>query len=283
MTKLYFLNDMRPYTRKSQNKYRRTLSDREASVLSELSFNGKIIFSPHDLQVYVDNPRSLIDGLIRKKWILKLAKEVYLIVPFEAGKLGAANYTIHSFVVASVLVKPYYIGYWSAFNYYGFSDQTPPAIYLATQKPRNSCRILDTQFRFVTINPKKFFGIDEVEIEGRKVKISSPEKTLVDCLDHPEHCEGVQEVAKALYFGKGEIDSYKIVTLSKRIGNNAVIKRLGYIAEQLDLREIMQHLSGVELSEGYSLLDPTLPRKGRIKEKWKIVANIEIDQGKWVS
>ena len=26
----------------------------------------------------------------------------------------------------------------------------------------------------------------------------SPEKTLVDCLDHPEHCEGVQEVAKAL-------------------------------------------------------------------------------------
>ena len=62
-----------------------------------------------------------------------------------------------------------------------------------------------------------------------------------------------------------------------------MIKRLGYIAEQLDLREIMQHLSGVELSEGYSLLDPTLPRKGRIKEKWKIVANIEIDQGKWVS
>ena len=62
------------------------------NILPELSYNGKIIFSHKDLEKHVDNPKSLIDGLSRKKWILKIKNGLYLIVPFEAGKLGSENY-----------------------------------------------------------------------------------------------------------------------------------------------------------------------------------------------
>ena len=52
---------MRLHNSKMQTQYSRTLSNREANILSELSYNGKIIFSRKDLEKYVDNPKSLID------------------------------------------------------------------------------------------------------------------------------------------------------------------------------------------------------------------------------
>ena len=86
------------------------------------------------MEKHVDNPKSLIDGLSRKKWILKIKIGLYLIVPFEAGKLGAENYTIHSFVMVSFLADPYYIGYISALNFLGLTDKTPSSVNKATQE-----------------------------------------------------------------------------------------------------------------------------------------------------
>ncbi len=267
--------------RKSIRQYRRTLSDREAKILSSLSYRGKTIFTADDLRGFTAHPKNLLDGLSRKKWLLKIRKGVYAIVPFEAGEPGSASYTLHNFVIASFLVEPYYIGYWSALNHYGLTDQTPPAVYVATTRPRNSRTILDTRFRFVTIPKRKMFDTNEIEIERRKVRISSREKTIVDCLDHPEHCGGVEEVAKAVYFAREEIECKKLVELAQRIGNNAVLKRLGYIAEMLQLDECSTVLSSRPLNSGYSKLDPTLPARGKIRERWKLIANIPIDSARW--
>jgi predicted transcriptional regulator of viral defense system len=267
--------------RKSTRQYRHTLSEREAKILSSLSYRGRTIFTADELRQLTNDPKNVLDWLSRKKWLLKIRKGVYAIVPFEAGELGSASYTLHSFVIASFLVEPYYIGYWSALNHHGLTDQTPPAVYVATTKPKNSRAILDTRFRFVTIPKRKMFGVDETEIEKRKVRISSREKTIVDCLDHPEHCGGVEEAAKALYFARDEIDFENLVKLAERIGNNAVLKRLGYIAEAMRLDECSALLSAVTLKSGYSALDPTLRGRGKIRERWKLIVNIPIDPARW--
>lgn len=262
-------------------KYRHTLSDRESRVLSSLSFNGKTLFTVDDVKELVEEPKNLLDSLVRKRWILKIRKEVYAIAPFEAGELGAASYTLHSFAIASVLVKPYYIGYWSALNYHALTEVTPPAVYVATTKPRNARTILNSHFRFVTIPRRKMFGTNEIEIEKRKVLVSSPEKTLVDCLDHPEHCGGVEEVAKALYFQKSDFDHRKLASFAERLGNTAVLKRLGHISESLGLHDLSELLSGVKLGSGYSLLDPTVPKRGPIRERWRLIVNAPLDAARW--
>lgn len=270
------------YKRRTITKYRHTLSDRESRVLSSLSFNGKTIFTLSDIRELAPEPKNLLDNLVRKRWILKLRRGVYVIAPLESGEKGAADYTVHGFVIASFLVSPYYVGYWSALNYHGLTEQTPPSIYVATTKPRNSRTILDTRFVFVTIPESKFsFGMEEVEIEKWKVRISTPEKTVVDCLDHPEHCGGIEEVARAVYFSKDELDFKKVVGFAERIGNNTVIKRLGYIAEALGIEECSKLLSDAKLKSGYSILDPTLPKRGRIKERWKLVVNAPVDARRW--
>lgn len=273
---------MRLEKRKSQSAYRRTLSDREANILADLSYKGNIIFSPDDLRIYVSNPKSIIDSLIRKKWILKIKKEKYLIVPLEAGKRGAEDYTVHSFVIASVLANPYYIGYISALNFHGLTDRTPSAVYIVTQEPHESRTILDTKFKFVTIVPRKFFGINEIRIENRKVRVSSKEKTIVDCLDRPEYCEGIDEVARAIFFGRKELDFCEVVSLSKKIGNSAALKRLGYISERLNITQLKRLTSHLKVASGYSLLDRSVTRKGKIVERWGIIANASIDPERWM-
>jgi predicted transcriptional regulator of viral defense system len=219
--------------------------------------------------------------LIEKNWILKIRRGTYVIAPLEAGEKGAAAHTVHSFVIASLLTKPYYIGYWSALNYHGLTEQTPTFVYVATPNKREPRDILDTHFVFVKIHPRKMFGTEETEIEKRKVTISSPEKTIVDCLDLPEYCGGTEELAKALYFSKDELDVKKVVDYAKKIGNTAVVKRLGYICEVFGWDDYLKLLFSVRLKSGYSMLDPTHPREGRIKERWKLLINASIDPKRW--
>ncbi|MDE1832191.1 MAG: transcriptional regulator [Thaumarchaeota archaeon] len=263
-------------------KYRRTLSDMESRILSELSYKNKTIFTPEDIKEFVDKPKNFLDHLSRKKWILKIRRGVYVITPLEAGQKGADSYTIHSLVIGSLLTRPYYIGYWSALNYHGMTEQTPSSVYIAAPNPRNSRTILDTHFIFVTILPRKMFGMEETEIEKKMVNISSPEKTIVDCLDHPEHCGGMEEIAKSIYFSKDRIDAKKVASFAIRIGNTAVIKRLGYITEILEWNKCMSELQPIKLKSGYSLLDPTRPKTGHIKERWKLRINALIDPKRWM-
>lgn len=263
-------------------KYRRTLSDKESNALTELSYRNKRIFTLEDIKDQVEKPKNFLDQLIRKKWILKIRRGVYAIAPLETGEAGADNYTMHSFVIGSLLTKPYYIGYWSALNYHGFTEQTPSSVYIVTPKPKNSRNILDVHYLFVTIRPRKIFGTEEIELEKRKIIISSPEKTIIDCLDHPEHCGGIEEIAKSIYFSKNELDIKKIINYAKEIGNTAVIKRLGYISEIFQWQDYLDLLFSTKLKSGYSLLDPTRPKHGHIRERWKIIVNASIDPKRWM-
>lgn len=265
----------------SITKYRRTLSDRESRTLSELSYRGKTIFTLEDIKELVNKPKNFLDQLTRKKWILKIRRGVYVITPLEAGEGGSDNYTMHSFAIGSLLTKSYYIGYWSALNHHGLTEQTPASVYIATSKPKNSRTILDVHYVFVTIPKRKMFGTEEIEIEKRSVIISSVEKTVIDCLDHPEHCNGVEEIAKSIYFSKDEIDMKKLIDYAKKIGNNTVIKRLGYLCEIFGWDDYLRALSNLKLKSGYSILDPTRPKIGHTKDKWNLTINVTIDPKRW--
>lgn len=260
---------------------RRTLSDKETRILSELSYQNKTIFTTEDIKKFEKKPKSILENLVRKKWILKIRREVYLIIPLDAGEEGADNYTIHGFVIGSHLSESYYIGYWSALNYYGFTEQTPSRVYVATTKRKKNTRILNTEFRFVMIKPYKMFDVDTVKIENRDINISSPEKTFVDCLDRPKHAGGIEEVAKALYFSHDELDLRKLAKLAIQIKNTAVIKRLGYLSELYKLEECLRALSNTQISQEYSSLEPLSKKKGKIVERWQLRVNAEVDPKRW--
>ena len=99
---------------------------------------------------------------------------------------------------------------------------------------------------------------------------------LIDCLDHPELCGGTVEVAKGLWHGRDEADWEQLADYAGRMGNGAIVKRLGYLLEALgvgppDFREALR----ANLSAGYVALDPLSPPEGRHNARWRLLVNVD--------
>lgn len=265
-------------------KYREGLGKKESFLISSLARGNRNIFTVEDVKAIIgDAAKRTIYNLVKKKWILKLKRGLYVIVPLDIGVKGADSFAIHNFIIGSKLVEPYYIGYWSALNYYGFSDQIPSTTFIATTKAKKKTEILQTTYLFVQVSKRKFFGTVEIDIEGEKIRISDKNKTIADCLDHPDYCGGIDEIARSVYFSKEEIDLKKVKQCALKMGNLTILKRLGYILEVSDLLEQYEDIfKGVRLSKGYSLLDPLSPRSGSYDDRWGLLVNVEIKPEGWM-
>ena len=264
--------------------YKKGLTPKESLLLSTLARLDKHIFSIQDAKrVVKDNTKKILHSLVEKKWVLPLKRGLYVIVPLDIGVKGADAYLIHNFIIAANLVTPYYIGYWSALNYHGLSDQIPSTTFIATTLAKKPLKILDVVYHFVRLKKSKFFGITEIEVEANKVKISNPEKTIVDCLDHSEHAGGIDEVAKSIYFSHQELDFKKIKDYAERMKNLAILKRLGFILEKSELLNKYKFVfADFQPSQGYPALDKLSPKKGKHNSKWGLLINKEINPEGWM-
>ena len=263
---------------------RHPLSTRESTLLASLAERGRKIFTLKDvtstLNITYENAKVIVNRLVKKAWLIRLTRGKYLIVPLEAGVKSL--YTEHGFVIASHLVDSYYIGYGSALNSHGLSELVPSAVYVVSNKRRKNRTILHTKFKFVTVSKLKLFGVEELIISGYKIKISNAEKTIADCLDHPEYCGGIDEIAKSIYFEHKELDMKKVVNYAKKLGNKTIIKRLGYLLELFNFHEYEYLFENVELSKGYPKFDLILSKKGKFNNKWKLLLNADINPKRWM-
>lgn len=254
------------------------LSRSESRLLASLSEKGMTIFGLKDVVAEIDRSygyaKVLVNNLARKKWVIVLRRGTYLIVPLSAGVRG--EFTEHEFVVASHLASPYYIAYWSALNVHGVTEQTPFTVFVATTKRVKAREILNVRYRFVTLSGRKFFGFEPVSVGSTRVNISDIEKTIVDGLDHPEYCGGVSEVANGIWNARGKIAIGKTVTYAKAMGNSAILKRLGFLLETLEIDTEKKALNEMRkaVAPGMSPLDPMLPRKGRYATRWNLLINV---------
>ena len=200
-----------------------------------------------------------------------------MIIPLEAGPEGL--YTEHEFVIASFLVNPYALSYWSALNFHGLTEQIPRTVYISTtrRKGKREEEVFGITYKFVVLKKYKFFGITKIWIDNKQINMTDEEKTIVDCLDHPEYCGGIIEAAKGLWEGREDLDPEKISQYTERMNNTAIFKRLGFLSELLEIpwRKTFLGEWKKRISEGYSLLDPTMPKKGKYNSRWKLRINIE--------
>lgn len=258
---------------------RQPLSTTESSLLSQMAEMGKNIFKLKDITEFdipYRNAKLIASRLIRKGWLTPLSRGTYLIVPLEAGVEG--RYSEHEFVIASHLIEPYYIGYWSALQYHGLTEQVPVTVFVVTTRHviDRSRVILDSRYRFVTVAEKKFFGFGRVLVANSAVNVSDKTKTIADCLDHPEYCGGISEAAKALWVARDVVSVDGIVDYGFMMGNSAILKRLGYLAELLGVEmpeNVLDRVRG-KIRKGYSLLDPLGKKEGRHSTRWGLIVNV---------
>jgi len=166
-------------------------------------------------------------GIVNKNLSNILANLVHhkLLVQLEKGKYCRPNFN-DGFVIANYLCKDSAIAYWSALNHYGLTEQIPNTIFVQTDKLKRSKKVLNVDYKFIKVHPKKITG---VTTEGRgsyKFRITDIEKTIIDCFDLLQYSGGFAELVRAFY--TAGLDKKKMLDYAIAVDNISIFKRISY-------------------------------------------------------
>lgn len=216
--------------------------------------------------------------LRRNNWIVPLRRGLYALSHTVPGVSSA-----HEFEIAMFLVDPAAVSHWSALSYHGLTEQLPQNVFVLTTAgsvPRvrvggdeEGYLVGDTRYRFVQVKPGRFFGIEDVWVNEARVKITDPERTLLDGLMSPQYCGDFSEVLHAFEARALKLDVERIVNYALKL-DAATAKRLGWILEKQKVApEKIKPLRRLPI-KGYRPLDPSGPKKGRCDPAWMIQENM---------
>jgi predicted transcriptional regulator of viral defense system len=224
-----------------------------------------------------DPTRQFLQKLRTKGWIGQICRGIYAVLPLSACERRTIE--LHEFMVGMQLATPAAIAYGSALVHHGMTDRVPQLVYVATNHRvrRPAKQVLGIDYRLISLNPPKFFGVTTELLDGQPFQVTDREKTILDGLDLPRYVGGVDEIALALSGSWHELDEPRLHDYAFRMGNIAVAKRLGYLMETLHLGNPEALRKWVKLASWYSLLDPTLPRYGTYHRRWGLFINLGVE------
>lgn len=232
------------------------LSRLENLAVETIKQQGFLTFKVKDLCLQLKIDRIAAYNLIKtlkKKGIIKKIKQSYILKEINELSLGAELYS------------PAYLSFWSALNYYGYSDQLPKEIYFAT--PRHTKRI--EPFRYISLNPARFFGY--VSLGG--LVIAEKEKVFLDSLLLPRYAGGIKEIKRCLGAAISELNLKKLIAYAEKMKSKSVLRRLGFLLEGEEIEERLLAKLRKKIGKGFEKLDPVLPNKGRFNKKWLLDIN----------
>jgi predicted transcriptional regulator of viral defense system len=182
--------------------------------------------------------------------------------------------------IGSTLVEPYYFSFATAAFFHSLSTQASVTVYIATtvRKGRRLLTVRGKKYRLVAQPDYKFFGAVEVDAYGSRVMMARPEKTIVDALDHPAYAGDIPEIAAMLRRGQGQLDWNQLVDYALRFESQALVQRLGYLSDLLNVP--LGSSARDRLLEGVGKSTPYLGRTsqwdtgGDYDASWRVVDNI---------
>lgn len=257
--------------RKVISKSYKGLSEKEVNLITSLTEVDRNPFEPLDVEKALGcTPQSAyttISRLKKKGWIDEIEKGKYLLK-------GIVAEHVDPFELATRMVWPSYISFWSALNFYKLTEQVPFTIFVVTTKHKRQMKLSSMRLRFVSLSPKRFFGYRRVG----KITIAEVEKALLDSLLYPRYAGGLGEIAKSLR--EADLDPDRLVDYALRLDSKSLCARLGYLLDYVDKPLDSSHESALlnRVGDSYPKLDVSKPRKGHIDKKWRVLVNVEVKE-----
>lgn len=262
----------------------KNISTQSGKLLSYFNGQNKTCFDYSEASLAIPDSkestlRELLSDMTKRGLLMRLKQGVYYIIPYEEN---AKTFMPDWHLIAGNLVNDaeYYIGYYSALQIHQLITQPSlkEQIVVSKQIRPSEIKIKNIPFQFIYHNDKHFFGAKKIWIDSfNKVLCSDVEKTFIDCLFKPDYAGGVVEIAKAMYISKEKIKFDILLEYAKKFDSQAVIKRLGFLLETLEINSgIIDELHKIKTTS-YVVLDTELPKVGKYNSRWSIQQNVETE------
>jgi predicted transcriptional regulator of viral defense system len=196
------------------------------------------------------------------------------LVKFEKDKYFRHNFN-NNFVIANYLCKNSAIAYWSALNHYGLTEQIPNTIFVQTDKLKRSKKVLNVDYKFIKVHPKKITGITTEGRGSYKFRITDIEKTIIDCFDLPQYSGGFAELVRAFY--NAGLNKKKMLDYAIAVDNVSIFKRISYLSELFGMKgfKTFQKETEKRLKNKYTYLSQFSGKTGKYISRWKLCLNVD--------
>jgi len=254
----------------------KNLSKDEIYLISRAEFEKQKLITTRFVQkLFPDKNKAsrILVSLTQKGRLIRIEKGKYVVVPIKAPN---QQWMPNEFVIADLWMgdTPYYIGYFTMYNYWGFTEQIPRTIFVLNTVKSRKKEINGIRYEAVKIDPKKYYGIEKIKVEDQEVCISDKERTLVDFAYNP--LGSMRNFELALKDNLNNIDIEKFIRYLKKFPVISVKKRAGFLLKKLGCQDKLLEPLRRSISEKrvLVLLDPyNQYRKGKISKEWQIIAN----------
>lgn len=260
------------------------LSERNRAVVMRFNqvFKGPFGVADAAAALGVEHGRAarVLRHLASQGWLARVRRGLYTTVPLDAD--SPHEWRVDPWVIAARAVGAGYVGGWTALHHWDLTDQIfSTTAFLTTRAVAHRERSIgNARLELRHVPEEAVFGTRRVWREGTPVDVSDPEKSLVDCLDDPSIGGGTRHVTEALvvYASLPTVRWNVMVEYGDRLGNRTVFKRLGLIAETLELadRDLLD-LCRQRVSAGVGRLDPARPATGPIVSRWGLRRNVGLE------
>lgn len=215
---------------------------------------NKAVFGIQDIERIADCDRTCAEQTLRRlkkrNCIKHLRRNAY-----------TTKDNIH--VIASNIVFPSYISFWSASSYLGYTEQILNTVQLATTRNASPIEFEGNTLRFIQM--KHFFGYRKLRTSDGDIFIAEDEKLLIDAFLKPKACGNFDEIRKI--YENARIKEDTLTGYLKDIGSQMLIKRVGYLLEKAQGTDLSEHFT---LDRNYAVLDPFFRRQKGTDQKWRV-------------
>lgn len=231
-----------------------------------------------EITVNYSTARTTLSRLVRKGYVLRARKGIYVAVPPEqvGGRHEVDRYILASKVTGNGGVLAYH----TALELHGVAQSYFNTVYCFTRRSPFCFDFQDLEYKL--LRPGKLFGVARVTHEGVELNATDRERTILDCIRRPDYCGGIEELLKSI----GAFHTVDVSILGKylkQFGELSLIQRSGFVLSLFKegLRvpdgflDQLKHRVG---RKAYYLVPSTASGSGRLVKEWNVIVPRNIEE-----
>lgn len=174
--------------------------------------------------------KKLVTKLVNNGWLIRIKRGLYTISNFS----NRGFLSLSSYIVANLLVKESYVSFESALSYYGMFDQLTDKVISISKKRYKTVQLDSTEYSFVNVKDRFFFGWQEVMIDTHVTRIATAEKALVDTIQFHKSKYSIDVVIEKLQEHQNILNMEMLCEYTSKMSTTTV-KIFGFMLDLLGI------------------------------------------------
>lgn len=234
----------------------------------------------HLLGVKEDHVRQRFASLRKRGMLATPGRGLWIPVPPDRRAWGAPEPIAYIDTMMEHLEVKYCVGWLSAAAIHGASHQAAQTFDVAVSRTLRDRTVGRSMLRFRERADAAAISATRISLPSGRANVATVESCMLMLAADTGFSGGLNNVATVIAeLAENAAFSSELLVNASEIFPHAATRRVGWILDEfgegINTAALYEHC--MAFSEAPSILNPALPAKGRINQKWSIIENGEVD------